>query len=124
MTARILAGIALLLVLGTGGANAKIACLLEGRVMSQPVKDCTETTMPVPAAEYKKQCEENSKSVSGPGNSLKGTVLPACPAGAQGVCHGMFGTPASAYYYARDLQTLAATKTSCTAQKGQWADKP
>ena len=92
--------------------------------MSQPVKDCTETTMQIPAAEYKKQCEENNKSASGPGNSLKGTVLPACPAGAQGACHGMFGTPASAYYYARDPQTLAATKASCTAQKGQWADNP
>lgn len=54
----------------------------------------------------------------------KGTVLPACPTGAQGACHGMFGTPASAYYYARDPQTLAATKASCTAQMGQWADNP
>ena len=124
MTARVLAATVLLLAIGADTASAKIACLLEGRVMSQPVKDCTETSMQIPEAEYKKQCEANNKSATGPGNSLKGTVLPACPAGAQGACHGMFGTPAAAYYYARDPQTLAATKASCTAQKGQWADNP
>lgn len=124
MITRLLITTTAVLVLGAGDASAKIACLLEGRVLSEPVKDCTETTMQIPAAEYKKQCEANNKSVSGPGNSLKGTVLAACPAGAQGACHGMFGTPASAYYYARDPQTLAATKASCTAQKGQWADNP
>lgn len=122
--ALLLAVSALLLVVGTGDASAKIACLLEGKVLSQPVKDCTETSIAVPAAEYKKQCEEHNKSTADANNTLKGTVLPACPAGAQGACHGMFGTPASAYYYARDAQTLAATKASCTTQKGQWADNP
>lgn len=124
MTPRCLVAAAAFLIIGSSGATAKIACLVEGRVMSQAMKDCTETSLPIPATEYKKQCEENAKALNSTDGSIKASVLPACPAGAQAACHGLFGTQASAYYYARDAQMLASTKTSCTAQRGQWADNP
>jgi hypothetical protein len=113
---------------GTGkgtisGAGARIApaqnaCLIEGEVYSEPIRDCTETSLAVPPAEYASQCTSNA---SGP---LRATVLKACPAKAQAMCVNAYGVPNKAYYYLRSPQSLADARKSCIAMKGKWVERP
>ena len=108
---------------GTAAANpapvqSGNACLLEGTIMSEVVKDCSQTSLPIPAAAYAAQCRENE------GAGLKATPLKACPAQAQASCVNPFGQKVTTFYYARSPQQLATTKQSCIAQRGRWVDKP
>lgn len=119
---RLAAAVVVVLVAAAGAARADNACLIEGVMMSEQIKDCTQTSLPIPAAQYAAQCNENS--VSSPEMTMKATVLKACPPQAQAACVGLFGQPATAYYYARSAQSLADTKKSCIAQRGKWIDKP
>ncbi|MES2056591.1 MAG: hypothetical protein V4564_11695 [Pseudomonadota bacterium] len=115
----------LFLLIASGGvAHADKACLIEGTMMSEQIKDCTQTSMSVPAAEYAAQCTSNTEAFKQMGGTMKATVLNACPAKAQAACVGLFGQPATAYYYARDPKSLAATKSSCIAQRGKWVANP
>jgi hypothetical protein len=118
MTVKAFSIAAVILAASGGAAWADNACLVEGQVYGEAVKDCTQTSLPIPAADYAAQCKEND---SGP---LKATVLKTCPAKAQAACVGLFGQPATAYYYSRSPQSLADTKKSCIAQRGKWVDKP
>lgn len=106
------------LLLLAGVAQAQNACLIEGVVAAEPIKDCTETSMPIPAAEYAEQCKSNA---NGP---LKATLLKACPPKAQAACVNPYGTQSKVYYYLRSAPSLADTKKSCIAMKGQWVEKP
>ncbi|MBO9710081.1 MAG: hypothetical protein J7521_17910 [Caulobacter sp.] len=99
-------------------AHADMACLIEGQVYGETVKDCSQTSLPVPAAEYGAQCKDNG---AGP---LKATVLKACPAKAQAACVNPFGQKVTTFYYSRSPQSLADTKASCAAQKGKWVANP
>jgi hypothetical protein len=111
--------LAFVFILGAAGAaQADTACLIEGQVYGEAVKDCSQTSLPVPAAEYAAQCKSNGE---GP---LKATVLKACPAKAQAACVNPFGQKVTTFYYSRSPQSLADTKTSCAAQKGKWVPNP
>ncbi len=101
-----------------GAAHADNACLIEGQVYGETIKDCSQTSLPIPAGDYAEQCNSNT---NGP---LKATVLKACPAKAQAACVGPFGQKVTTYYYSRGPQSLADTKKSCVAQQGKWVDKP
>lgn len=105
-------------VLLTTEAFAQNACLIEGTVASEAVRDCTETSMAIPADQYAAECKTNA---NGP---LKATVVKTCPAKAQAVCIDPYGVSVKVYYYLRSTQSLADTKTSCIAQKGKWVDRP
>ncbi|WP_447726935.1 hypothetical protein [Sphingomonas koreensis] len=94
------------------------ACLIEGTIMSEFVKDCSQTSLPVPAAAYAAQCRENESA------GLKATPMKACPAQAQASCVNPFGQKMTTFYYARSPQQLAATKQSCIAQRGRWVERP
>jgi hypothetical protein len=94
------------------------ACLIEGTMMSEYIKDCTETDLPLPAAAYAEQCRANSAG------EMKATPMKACPANAQASCVNPYGQRVKVLYYARSPQQLADTKTSCVAQKGKWVVKP
>lgn len=94
------------------------ACLIEGTVMSEIVKDCSQTDLPIPAAAYAAQCRENSSEM------LKATPMRACPTQAQASCVNPFGQKVTTFYYARSPEQLAATKQSCLAQRGKWVAKP
>lgn len=94
------------------------ACLIEGTVMSEIVKDCSQTDLPIPAAAYAAQCRENSSEM------LKATPMKACPAQAQASCVNPFGQKVTTFYYARSAEQLAATRQSCLAQRGKWVAKP
>ncbi|QNQ10168.1 hypothetical protein H3Z74_02665 [Sphingomonas alpina] len=107
-----------LLMASGGAAQAQNACLIEGEMMSEAIKDCSETSLKIPAADYAEQCSSNS---NGP---LKATVLKACPPRAQAKCVGPYGQPVTTYYYARSPKSLADTKSSCTAQRGKWVLQP
>lgn len=109
---------AAVLLSAAGAARADVACLIEGQVYGEAVKDCSQTSLPIPADQYAEQCKSNA---DGP---LKATVLKACPAQAQAACVGAYGQKFTAYYYARSPQSLADTKKSCIAQQGKWVDKP
>ncbi|ATQ41835.1 hypothetical protein [Caulobacter mirabilis] len=102
----------------------KRACLIEGRMMGETIKDCSEATMPGSAEDYASQCRENVSAFTQMGGSATATVLPACPAKAQAACVGIMGQPASAYYYARDAASLAAAQKGCVAQRGKWVANP
>ncbi|MGH6614282.1 hypothetical protein [Sphingomonas sp.] len=104
------------LMAGGGTAHAQKACLLEGVIMSETIKDCSETPLKVPDAMYAEQCQSN-----GP---MKATVLKACPPRAQAKCVGPYGQQVSTYYYARSPKSLADTKSSCLAQRGKWVVQP
>lgn len=101
-----------------GAAWADNACLIEGQVYGETIKDCSQTSLPIPAGDYAEQCNSNA---NGP---LKATVLKACPAKAQAACVGPFGQKVTTYYYSRGPQALADTKKSCIAQQGKWVDNP
>lgn len=123
MDLKMIAVAAALLVASSGavaasGAQQSNACLIEGTVMSEIVKDCSQTSLPVPAAAYAAQCRENSSEM------LKATPMKACPAQAQASCVNPFGQKVTTFYYARSAQQLAATKQSCIAQRGRWVEKP
>ncbi|MCX8474825.1 MAG: hypothetical protein MT490_03415 [Sphingomonas sp.] len=94
------------------------ACLLEGEIMSEFVKDCSQTSMPISAAAYAAQCRENESA------GLKATPMKTCPAQAQASCINPFGQQITTFYYARSPQQLAATKQSCVAQRGKWVERP
>lgn len=121
---KMIAVAAALVVASAGGAAASgapqssNACLIEGTVMSEAVKDCSQTSLPVPAAAYAAQCRENSSEM------LKATPMKACPAQAQASCVNPYGQTVTTFYYARSPQQLAATKQSCIAQRGRWVEKP
>lgn len=102
----------------SGAQQSSNACLLEGTIMSEFVKDCSQTSMPVPAAAYAAQCRENASA------GLKATPMKMCPAQAQASCVNPFGQKMTTFYYARSAQQLAATKQSCIAQRGRWVEKP
>lgn len=108
--------LAFALTAAAGAAHADNACLLEGKVAGAAIKDCSQTSLPIPAAAYAEQCRSNE--------GFKATPLKACPAGAQAKCVNPFGQQMQAFYYARDAKTLADTKVSCIAQKGKWIEKP
>ncbi len=118
------------LVAASGPASAaapgavKRACLIEGRMMGETIKDCSEAAMPGSAEDYAGQCRENVAAFTQMGGSATATVLPACPAKAQAACVGIMGQPASAYYYARDAASLAAAQKGCVAQRGKWVANP
>jgi hypothetical protein len=99
-------------------AQSGNACLLEGTIMSEVVKDCSQTSLPISAAAYAAQCRENE------GAGLKATPLKVCPAQAQASCINPFGQKVTTFYYARSPQQLASTKQSCIAQRGRWVEKP
>lgn len=101
-----------------GPPQAGNACLLEGTIMSEFVKDCSQTSLPISAAAYAAQCKENESA------GLKATPLKACPAQAQASCINPFGQKVTTFYYARSPQQLAMTKQSCIAQRGRWVEKP
>lgn len=115
---------AVVLAFAMGNAAAKNACLVESTLMGEKIKDCTETSMPVPAAEYKSQCAQNADAIRSMGGTATATALPACPAQAQARCDGLFGQKVAAYYYARSAKSLADAKKGCVAQRGKWTDKP
>lgn len=115
---------AALAAFSAGAAQADIACLVEGQMMSEQIKDCTQTSLPLPAAEYAAQCKENAAAFTAMGGSGTATVLKACPPKAQAACVGLMGQPATAYYYSRTPQMLADTRKSCAAQRGKWVDQP
>lgn len=94
------------------------ACLIEGTIMSEFVKDCSQTSLPIPAAAYAAQCRENESA------GLKATPMKVCPAQAQASCINPFGQKVTTFYYARSPQQLASTKQSCIAQRGRWVEKP
>lgn len=94
------------------------ACLIEGTMMSEYIKDCAQTDLPLPAAAYAEQCRSNSAG------GMKATPMKACPANAQASCVNPFGQRVTTFYYARSPQQLIDTKTSCIAQKGKWVVKP
>lgn len=112
------------MALTAGAARADQACLIEGRMMNEQIKDCSQTKMSVASAAYAAQCKESAAIFPSMGGSGTATVLSACPAKAQGACVNPFGTPVTTYYYARSPKSLADTKTSCVAQKGKWVEKP
>jgi hypothetical protein len=106
-------------LMASGGvAHAQNACLIEGQIMSEPIKDCSETSLKIPAADYAEQCSSNS---NGP---LKATVLKACPPRAQAKCVGPYSQAVTTYYYSRSPKSLADTKSSCLAQRGKWVPQP
>lgn len=124
MKSKIIACAAVLSLVVSGTAAAKNACLVESAFMGEKIKDCTETSLPVPAAEYKSQCTQNAEALRSMGGTATATVLPACPAKAQASCDGLLGQKVSAYYYARSAKSLADAKKGCQAQRGKWTDKP
>ncbi|RZJ11504.1 MAG: hypothetical protein EOP39_06060 [Rubrivivax sp.] len=105
------------------------ACLVEGSFTlgneSTPTRGCTENTGLPPAA-FKEMCEGGVKMASGlPGaKPAKLTYSAACPAKAQGVCHGLFGQPLSGYYYDLDAEWLARTRKVCEAKGGKFKLNP
>jgi hypothetical protein len=101
-----------------GAVQSGNACLIEGTIMSEIVKDCSQTSLPVSAAAYAAQCRENE------GAGLKATPMKACPAQAQGACVNPFGQTVTTFYYARSPQQLTTTRQSCIAQSGRWIEKP
>ncbi len=103
---------------GAHTAPAQNACLIEGQVYNEPVRDCSETSLAIPLAEYASQCATNA---NGP---LRATVMRACPAKAQAMCVDAYGVPNKAYYYLRSPQSLADTRKSCIAMKGKWVERP
>lgn len=115
---------AALLCASAGAAHTQMACLVEGKMMGEQIKDCSQTSLPLPAADYAAQCKESGSVFAASGGSGGASVLKACPPQAQGSCVGPFGQPMSTFYYARSPEQLAATKSSCAAQKGKWIDKP
>lgn len=100
------------------GTQQSNACLIEGTMMSEVIKDCSQTSLPIPAAAYAEQCRTNE------GGELKATPMKTCPAKAQASCINPYGQKVTTFYYARSPQQLAATKQSCIAQRGRWVEKP
>ena len=100
------------------------ACLMEGSFtmlgQTTEIKDCMESGG-VAKAQFVEACEGISNAAVAFGaEPARITYLAACPAGAQGSCKGLFGSPMTAYYYKRDAETLADTKKGCVAQGGEW----
>ena len=100
------------------------ACLMEGSFtmlgQTTQIKDCMESG-DVAQEQFVETCEGISNAAVAFGaEPAKITYLAACPAGAQGSCKGLFGSPMTAYYYKRDAETLADTKKGCVAQGGEW----
>lgn len=103
------------------------ACLLEGSFafagQKLDIKDCLENNG-VPKARFQETCKSLAEATVGMGlPAAKNTPMAACPAQPQGACEGLFGAKMTAYYYKRDAQSLADTKTSCAAQGGKWKAK-
>lgn len=124
MFGKLSAFVLMAIALTGGAARADQACLTEGRMMNEQIKDCSQTKMSIASAAYAAQCKETASVFAAMGGAGTATVLSACPAKAQGACINPFGTPVTTYYYARGPKSLADTKTSCVAQKGKWVDKP
>jgi len=102
------------------------ACLMEGSFaiagQNIEVRDCVQNDGE-PHARLVETC--NSLSQIGQamgGAAAKITWLPACPAKPQARCDGMGGSKLSAYYYKRDAELLADSKTSCPRMKGRWVE--
>lgn len=104
--------------IGAPVTQVRNACLIEGRVYDEPVRDCTETSLAISSAEYATQCKSNA---NGP---LRATVVRACPARAQAMCVDAYGVPNRVYYYLRSPQSLEDTRKSCVAMKGRWVMRP
>lgn len=108
------------LLLFSGTAWAKSACVFEGNLQGVPIKDCSEIDLEVPAAEYKQQCEQNEKAFKEMGGQIRAYVLPACPKPALASCAGAMGSPGTVYYYLVSPQDLEKKKASCTKYQGKW----
>jgi len=100
------------------------ACLMEGSfafgTAKTEIKDCLQNNG-VPQKQFAETCDSlaQATTVFG-GPAAKVTYMAACPAQSQGSCAGFFGQPMTSYYYKRDAETLAASKSGCMAQGGKW----
>jgi hypothetical protein len=95
------------------------ACLMEATFAigteKLEIKDCLQNEG-VAQARFVQTCTSLAEAASG-----KVTYMAACPSQPQGSCATtLLGGPTTSYYYKRDANTLAISKSSCLAQGGKW----
>lgn len=102
-------------------AEKNKACLFDGSVRGNPIKDCMFSEN-MADEQFKQMCSGLARF----GNALGATMptityLKECPANPQATCAmTKKGQKLKAYYYKRDAQLLADSQKSCTKMGGVW----
>lgn len=113
-----------LLALTAGAAHAGQACVFEGRLNGQAIKDCTEIALDLPAEPFRQQCEQKQAQLATLGGDLRAYALPACPQPALASCRGALGNPSTVYHYTAAAAELAGKAERCQRYGGTWQSPP